>query len=137
MIRFRTGCPIASTLDIVGDKWSLVIIRSMVVGASSYSDFLAMPEKIATNILADRLRRLESEGLIAQARQGRGATRGTYALTAKGAGLIPVLQAIARWGEGNIPGRWPPTSTSSTAARPADYAVLGERVGRRGLTELR
>ena len=55
MIEFRTGCPIASTLDIVGDRWSLVIIRSMVMGARSYSDFLAMPEKISTNILADRL----------------------------------------------------------------------------------
>ena len=112
MIKFRTGCPIASTLDIVGDRWSLVIIRSMVVGASSYSDFLAMPEKIATNILADRLRRLESEGLIAQEQSGRGSIRGTYALTAKGAELIPVLQAIARWGEGNIPDRWPSPSDS-------------------------
>lgn len=120
-MKFRSGCPIASTLDIVGDKWSLLIIRSMVVGATSYSDFLAAPEKIATNILAERLRRLESEGLIVQAQSHKGSIRGTYALTAKGAGLIPALQSLARWGEENIPERW--TSPERFyAARVADYA---------------
>ena len=125
MTQFRTGCPIASTLDMVGDKWSLLIIRSMVIGASSFSDFLAMPEKIATNILADRLRKLESQGLITQARHGRGSIRGTYALTAKGAELISVLQAIARWGEANIPDRWAPP-VKFYAAEPADYAIQDE-----------
>lgn len=120
MIKFRTSCPIASALDIVGDKWSLVIIRSMVVGATSYSDFLAMAEKIATNILAERLQRLESAGLIRQTQARQGATRGAYALTAKGAALIPALQALARWGEEELPDRWAPPERFY-AARPADF----------------
>jgi DNA-binding HxlR family transcriptional regulator len=125
MTTFRSGCPIASTLDIVGDRWSLVILRSMVVGATSYSDFLAMAEKISTNILAERLRRLESAGLIVQSQARKGSIRGTYALTAKGAELIPTLQAIARWGEANIPGRW--TSPERFyAARAGDYAGGGQ-----------
>ena len=121
MTTYRSGCPIASTLDIVGDKWSLVIIRSMVVGAKSYSDFLAMPERIATNILAERLRRLESVGLIVETQSRQGSQRGSYALTVKGAGLIPALQALARWGEDNIAGRWTPPKRFY-AARAADYA---------------
>lgn len=120
MTKFRSGCPIASALDIVGDKWSLVIMRSMVVGASSYSDLLAMPEKIATNILAERLKRLEAAGLLVQSQAHKGATRGTYSLTARGAGLIPALQELARWGEHNIPDRWAPPERFR-AARPADF----------------
>ena len=120
MVKFRTGCPIASALDIVGDKWSLVIIRSMVVGATSYSDLLAMPEKIATNILAERLRRLEDAGLIRQTHARQGATRGVYGLTAKGAALIPALQALARWGEDELPDRWMPPERFYSA-RPADF----------------
>ncbi|MDQ2632267.1 MAG: helix-turn-helix transcriptional regulator, partial [Pseudomonadota bacterium] len=114
----------ASTLDIIGDRWSLVIIRSMVVGAKSYSDFLAMPERIATNILAERLRRLEASGLIVETQPRQGSQRGSYALTAKGAGLIPVLQALARWGENNIADRWTPPERFY-AARAADYAEGG------------
>ncbi len=124
MTKFRSPCPIASALDIVGDKWSLVIIRSMVVGATSYSDFLAAPERIATNILAERLQRLEAAGLIAQRRPRKGSIRGSYALTTKGAGLIPVLQELARWGQENIPGRWTPPLRFQDA-RPADHAIGG------------
>lgn len=120
MVKFRSGCPIASALDIVGDKWSLVIIRSMVMGASSFSDLLAAPEKIATNILAERLRRLEAAGLIVQARPRQGSIRGTYALTATGAGLILVVQALARWGHATIRERWTPPD-AFYAARAADY----------------
>ena len=118
---FRSGCPIASTLDLVGDKWSLVIIRSMVMGATSYSEFLAMPEKIATNILAERLRRLEAVGLIIQDQPRQGSHRGSYKLTSRGAGLIPAIQALARWGEENIAGRWTPPERFY-AARAPDHA---------------
>lgn len=122
MTQFRSACPIASALDIVGDKWSLVIIRSMVVGATSYSDLLSTPEKISTNILAERLRRLEDAGLIMQAQPRQGSIRGAYALTAKGAALIPALQELARWGETQIPGRWAPPERFY-AARPGDFAA--------------
>lgn len=108
MATHRSNCPIASALDIVGDKWSLLIIRALLMGGRSYSDFLDQPEKIATNILAERLKRLEDEGLILRASDRKGSIRGRYALSAKGAGLIPVLQELARWGEGNIANRWTP-----------------------------
>ncbi len=121
MVQFRSGCPIASALDIVGDRWSLLILRSMVIGAASYSDFLAAPERISTNILADRLRRLEEAGLISQAQARQGSIRGAYALTRKGAALVPALQELARWGEAHLPDRWSPPERFY-AARPADFA---------------
>lgn len=106
--QFRSPCAIASALDLVGDKWSLVVIRSLMFGARSYSDLLGEPEKIATNILADRLSRLESAGLIAAdlPLEGRKGRRG-YRLTQAGADLLPVIQAIGAWGEAHIPDRWP------------------------------
>ena len=120
MTEFRSQCPIASALDIVGDKWSLLILRSMVVGATSYSDLLATPERISTNILAERLRRLEQAGLIARASARKGSIRGAYALTRRGAGFIPALQEIARWGEANIPDRWA-APARFYAASPDDF----------------
>lgn len=123
MVTHRSDCPIASALDIVGDKWSLVILRSLLMGASSYSDFLDQPEKIATNILAERLKRLELEGLICRTLQRNGSIRGSYALTQKGARLVPTLQALARWGEENIPGRWAPPARFY-AAKPEDFGQV-------------
>lgn len=102
---FRSNCPIVSLLDVVGDKWSLVVIRNMMLGARSYGDFHKAPEKIATNILAERLERLTRFGLIEEA-PARSGARGGYRLTAAGADLLPVLQAMATWGEVHLPDRW-------------------------------
>jgi len=120
MRHFRSGCPIASALDLFGDRWSLLVIRSMIMGASSYSDLAGIPEAISSNVLADRLRRLEEAGLIEQVAIRRGAAKGRYRLTAAGAGLIPVLQELARWGEANIPQRWA-TPERFRNARPQDF----------------
>ena len=106
MTDFRSPCPITSSLDLVGDRWTLVLLRSMAMGARSYSDFLDLPEKIATNILAARLANMEEAGLIEVEQKARGRRRGVYRLTSKGADLLPVLQALARWGETHIPDRW-------------------------------
>lgn len=105
---FASGCPIASALELVGDRWSLVIVRTLAFGPKRFRDLLEMPEGIATNILSARLRRLEACGLVAGAAEAarRGARR--YALTRAGAELVPVLQAFARWGVSNLPGRWTP-----------------------------
>lgn len=111
----RSNCPIASTLDIVGDKWSLLIIRAMMVGLCSYGELLRMPEKIATNILAERLKRLEGVGIIRKAGK-----RGTYALTPMGADLLPVLQALSRWGDTYFADRWEPRAGFYDAV-PADF----------------
>ena len=64
----RSGCPIATTLDIVGDRWTLVILRDLITGKSRFSEFLASPEKITTNILTDRLASLEGSGVVMRGR---------------------------------------------------------------------
>lgn len=104
----RSPCPIASTLDRVGDKWSLVIVRDLINGKRRFGELLESPEHIPTNILADRLRKLEAEGLIERRRYTARPVRHEYLLTAKGRALLPVLQAICRWANRHIPGTWVP-----------------------------
>jgi len=107
----RSGCPIASTLDLVGDRWSLVIVRDMVNGKRRFGELLASPEGIPTNILADRLKRMEAHGLVRKEPYQERPRRNEYHLTAKGTGLLPVLQAMCRWGNAHIPDTWiPPES---------------------------
>lgn len=88
----------------------------MLLGASSYSDLLAMPEGISTSMLADRLRKMETAGLVHRKTVRRGASHGAYSVTDKGAALLPVLQEIARWGERHIADRWaiPPSFLAMT-----------------------
>lgn len=104
----RSGCPIAATLDLVGDKWSLVIVRDMLIGKRRYGEFLASPEGITTNILADRLKRMEEHGLISKEPYQDHPPRYDYALTPSGVSLLPVLQAMCRWGNRNISDTWTP-----------------------------
>ena len=104
----RSGCPIAATLDLVGDKWSLVIVRDMLVGKRRYGQFLASPEGITTNILADRLKRMEQYGLVSKEPYQEHPRRYDYVLTPTGISLLPVLQAMCRWGNRNIPDTWTP-----------------------------
>lgn len=105
-ITYRSACPLASALDIVGDKWSLIVLRGFFIGYSRYGDFLKAPETISTNILADRLKSLECTGLIE--RIPGASARSRYRLTRKGANLLPVLQELARWGLEHIAERWQP-----------------------------
>jgi DNA-binding HxlR family transcriptional regulator len=116
---YRSGCPLAAALDLVGDKWSLVIIRDMIVNKRKYQDFLASPEGIPTNILANRLKSLEAKGIIEKRPYQTRPLRCEYRLTAKGADLLPVLQQLALWGHRHIPGRWSPPAWF-LKARPKD-----------------
>ncbi len=108
MKEFRSGCPIASTLDMVGDKWTLVIVRDLINGKSRYNELLDGPEGIPTNILANRLKMMEAQGLLRREPYQDKPRRHAYHLTDRGRGLLPVLQAIARWGNGHIPDTWEP-----------------------------
>ena len=93
-----TGCPVAFGLDIFGDRWTLLIIRDMLLlGKRTYSDFLASDEKIATNILANRMRHLEDEGIVTRVRDPENRRSFIYTLTDKGLSLTPVLLEIVRW----------------------------------------
>lgn len=116
---FRSPCPIATTLDMVGDRWSLVLVRDMLTGKSKYSEFLQSPERITTNILADRLSRMEEMGLVSRTLYQERPKRYAYALTEKGRALIPVLQAISRWANRYEEGTWvPPESFMTLTVEP-------------------
>lgn len=103
----RSGCPIATTLDLIGDRWSLVIVRDMLNGKSRFGDFLTSPEKITTSVLTDRLDRLTSVGVIeANAYQDR-PRRYEYRLTEMGEAMLPILQEVCRWANRFRPETWP------------------------------
>ena len=104
MKKRRSVCPIACSLDIVGDKWTLLVVRDLFAGKSRFKEFSASPERIATNILAERLERLTRAGLVsARAAEDRAGSL-SYTLTARGKSLFPVLLAMKDWGLANIPG---------------------------------
>ncbi len=99
-IAFRSECPISTALDIFGDKWSLLVIRDMMFkGKNTYGDFLESEEKIATNILADRLALLECGGLISKHKHPDSKAKVLYKLSLKGIDLIPALLEIIAWSE--------------------------------------
>src|SRR3989449_5394871 len=101
MAERRSACPLNATLEVLGDRWSLLIVRDLIFkGRTTYKDFLAGGEGIATNVLADRLRRLEAEGVIGKGRDAADARRLVYRLTAKGLALAPVLVEMIVWGAG-------------------------------------
>ena len=100
----RSACPITNVLDILGDKWTLLVIRDLVLGKRRYQEFMSSPEQMASNILADRLKRLEAAGLVTKRTYQKNPARYEYILTKKGKGLEPVLEAIIVWGQQHYPG---------------------------------
>lgn len=97
-IKHRSHCPVSFALDLFGDKWTLLIIRDLMFkGKRTYGEFLQSEEKIATNILADRLQTLDHAGLIAKQQDPKNKSKFIYTLTGKGIDLLPVLVEIIRW----------------------------------------
>jgi DNA-binding HxlR family transcriptional regulator len=95
---WRSGCPLNASVEMLGDRWSLLIIRDMMLrGATTFKDFLSGFEKIATNVLADRLKRLESFGVIEKRKDERDGRKTNYELTQKGIDLAPVLTEMVLW----------------------------------------
>ena len=96
----RSDCPISSSLDVWGDKWTLLIIRDLMDAKTcTYGDFLKSPEGIATNILAARLRALEENGVILKLEHPDSKAKVLYKLTQKGIDLLPILVEINLWAE--------------------------------------
>lgn len=94
----RSGCPLNASVEMLGDRWSLLIIRDMMLlGRRTFKEFLGSYEGIATNILADRLRRLEAYGIIATERDPSDGRKLIYTLTEKGIDLAPVLTEMVLW----------------------------------------
>ena len=94
----RSPCPVACALDILGDRWTLLVIRDLMLGRSRFKDFGASPEGIPTNILSERLERLLRYQIVEQIPTQEGAKRFAYQLTAKGRALAPVLAGMRDWG---------------------------------------
>jgi len=96
--RRRSGCPLNASVEMLGDRWSLLIVRDMMLrGAHTYKEFLDCYEGIATNILADRLRKLTAYGIITTKPDPSDGRKLTYLLTPKGIDLTPVLTEIVLW----------------------------------------
>ena len=100
----RSACAVANSLDIVGDKWSLLVVRDLLHGKRTYGELASSPERIPTNILAERLKRLEGAGIVVGTPYQERPIRYAYTLTPKGMALGEVLLAFVRWGKQYIPG---------------------------------
>jgi DNA-binding HxlR family transcriptional regulator len=111
----RSSCPVACALDLLGDRWTLLLIRDLFAGKHRFGEFLASPEHIPTNILADRLKRLEAAGLVAPVAYSEHPPRYEYPLTESGLTLRPVVDAVAVWGLAQFPGTRRPSRTRSAS----------------------
>lgn len=100
----RSNCPISFSLDLIGDSWSLLIVRDIVfAGKRTFGEFLASDEGIARNILTNRLSRLEAQGLITKKPHPSDKRKDLYELTESGLDLIPVLLELSAWGAKHEP----------------------------------
>lgn len=100
----RSCCPIAATLDLIGDRWTLLIIRDMMFfNKQRFEEFLESAEGISTNILANRLKLLEEYGLIEKQPYSNHSRRMNYYLTEKGQSLRPLIKTMVVWGLKNLP----------------------------------
>ncbi len=117
----RSVCPINYAVEIIGDRWSLLIIRDIVyLGKKTHGEFLKSDEGIATNILADRLMRLECQGLIKKTADPTDKRREIFSLTSKGLGFIPFLIDLQLWSNDFAPSYIAPPSPQFVAAVKAD-----------------
>ena len=102
--KHASECLIAFGVNVFGDRWTLLIIRDMILhGKKTFSEFSESEEHIATNILSDRLKRLEEDGIVTRSRDPKNGKSYLYALTEKGLGLTPTILEIARWSGKHIP----------------------------------
>jgi len=115
--RHRSGCPVNISLEVFGDRWSLLIVRDLMIrGFTAFQDFVESGEGIATNILADRLRRLRKSGIVLAEPDARDRRRINYRLTEKGIDLAPVMLDLLIWG----------AQHEATGAPPAVIAELAK-----------
>lgn len=100
---FRSGCPISSTLDVIGDKWSLLIIRDMLIKhKKTFKEISDSDERIAPSILSARLKLLESYHLISRTKLPENKKENIYLLTEKGVHLTPIIIELSLWGNSNL-----------------------------------
>lgn len=120
----RSPCPVSCTLDLIGDRWTLLVIRDMMFfGKQRFEEFLESPEGISTNILANRLKLLEDLGLATKQPYSNHSRRMNYHLTEQGKSLRPILKVITAWGLKHIPDTQIPLDHPSDADLSANLAV--------------
>lgn len=102
----RSGCPISTSLEIFGDRWTLVILRDMINGKTKYGDFLKSPEHITTNILATRLTTMVRAGIAEKQIYQSNPKRYEYIITHKGRDLHPILVSMCLWANRYYPETW-------------------------------
>lgn len=127
MKKSRSHCPISFALDLFGDRWTLLILRDvMLKNKYRFQDLLACEEKIATNVLADRLRKLEAYGILSKTDDPDSGRQFRYAPTPKGLDLLPVLLEIIRWSGRHDPRTAAPREFLRRLERDTDglYAAL-------------
>lgn len=93
----RSPCPVACSLDIFGDKWTLLVIRDLLLGRSRFKEFAASPETPPTNILTERLTRLTAHAIVEKIPSPDGSKHHAYRLTKKGLALRPLIEALKDW----------------------------------------
>lgn len=99
----RSDCPISCTLDLIGDKWTLVVLRDLLFfDKTKFEELLASPENISSSVLTDRLHKLEKACLIEKAPYSTHRLRMSYTPTERGRTLTPVLNEIVKWGRKNV-----------------------------------
>ena len=116
----RSPCPIANILDVLGDKWTLLVVRDvMLLGRHRFGELAGSREAIPTNILTDRLRRLEQWGILEKRPYQQRPTRHEYRLTKKGRELFPVIREMAIWSSRHMPGaaKMPPGFLEAVAEK--------------------
>ena len=114
----RSDCPIAFALDLFGDRWSLLVVRDLALkGRHTFSELAEAGEGIATNVLSDRLARLEQRGLVKKSRDPRDGRRFRYSLTEAGVDLLPVLVEIIVWSARHDPDSATPQAFVRAAKR--------------------
>lgn len=102
--REKSNCPISYSLDLFGDRWTLLVLRDLILhGKTRFAEFQDSDEKIASNILSDRLRRLQDQGIVVHKKDRSDARQNIYAVTKKGLSLTCVLLEIAAWGASHDP----------------------------------
>lgn len=102
ILKTRSACPLACSLDVYGDKWSLLVIRDIIFGKHKFGEFLRSSEGIPTNILTNRLKKLASLGLVERKPYQSRPARYSYHLTETGEALRPVILAMAGWARDNL-----------------------------------
>jgi DNA-binding HxlR family transcriptional regulator len=131
-------CAIARSLDVIGERWTLLIIRELLLGPRRYTELHADLPGISTDVLAARLKEMEADGLVEHHRIGPPTPAWVYELTPRGRELLPVLGALARWGGGLLDSRQPTDALHSHwLAFPLASLLKLAAAGQHGVIELR